>query len=283
MQTIDELVNNASTRYRNERTLESYTLLCSIVNSKNERKWLNGDYNDELNPISEKMRDIEIQHGLKDDETFFISEAPKSWLDLDKQYNQIIFEKLSEIFCTIGFPEIGKEIKENSKEFHNKLDKYNIHLRDSIILIKKGTSLINKIKDEMDIIFDQNNIELSTYLLLTYGIESAICLIMFKSYLSFIDEFEKRKKNDINYKNKKPYKLSIGDLLDIFIALPTSPFNELEEREKRNITEYLSCIRNDYHHPWRFVHKEVRPNQQEIINLKKAFDDLVACVGVDPG
>lgn len=105
---------------------------------------------------------------------------------------------------------------------------------------------------------------------------------MFKSYLSFLNEFEKRKINDKNYKNKEPHKLSIGDLLNILMVLPQSPFKKLKNDEKNRIIEYLSCIRNDYYHPWRFIKKEVTPTYTEIIQLKKGFDDLVACANMAP-
>ncbi|HHW3676493.1 TPA: hypothetical protein ACT97N_002297 [Legionella pneumophila] len=280
MDSIDQQIENAAKNYRDRPTKESYTLLCAFVNIKNEAKWTNGDYSDELDPISQKMRQIEIEYGLKSDESFNIHHAPEKWLELDKQYNQIINKKLGELFLSLGFQEISEEINNNFEEFHTKFEKYNVHLQESSKLIKKGTSLIHQIADELTVILNQNGLELSTYMLLTHGIEAAVCLIMYKSYISFIYEFDTRVENDENYKNKKPHRLSIGDLLDILMTLPQSPFNQFEKSHKDQIREYLSCIRNDYHHPWRYIHKEITPNKEEILNLIKAFKELAQCSGI---
>ena len=66
--------------------------------SINETRWLDGKYQNEIEPISREIKKEERKHGLKDGEFFLLSDTPKEIKALNKKYDEILNEKELEIF-----------------------------------------------------------------------------------------------------------------------------------------------------------------------------------------
>jgi hypothetical protein len=66
----------------------------AIENLVHETRWLNGCYDEVLDPVSEKMREIERARGLSDDEYWPVGDAPEDYQALNIEYGRILDRKL---------------------------------------------------------------------------------------------------------------------------------------------------------------------------------------------
>ena len=65
-------------------------------------RWLGGAYDEQLRPIAEAMRKIERDHGLSNQQSFFVHDAPKDWLSLSEAYNSVMDSKCEEAMREFG-------------------------------------------------------------------------------------------------------------------------------------------------------------------------------------
>jgi hypothetical protein len=63
------------------------------INHLHESRWSDGEYGNELDPISKAMKKIENDYGLTEDQYFRTSDAPDDWLVLSATYDRIMDEK----------------------------------------------------------------------------------------------------------------------------------------------------------------------------------------------
>jgi len=63
---------------------------------------MDGDYDDDVGPISEKTKAIEREHGLSDDECWLASEGPPEWQEENRRFDEILDKKFAEILREFG-------------------------------------------------------------------------------------------------------------------------------------------------------------------------------------
>ena len=63
-----------------------------------ENRWLAGDYEHELGPLSNAMREIEKAHGLNEDESWLVGDAPAEHQKLNTRYSNVLDQKQVEVF-----------------------------------------------------------------------------------------------------------------------------------------------------------------------------------------
>ena len=83
-----------------------------------EARWSNGQYEDILGPISEKMRAVEKSYGLSDDEYCPISEASDEYKSLSKEYDLVLEQKLLEAFSEFGADDLRDLYINDPEEFY---------------------------------------------------------------------------------------------------------------------------------------------------------------------
>jgi len=83
-----------------------------------EARWSNGQYEDILGPISEKMRAVEKSYGLSDDEYCPISEASDEYKSLSKEYDLVLEQKLLESFSEFGADDLRDLYINDPEEFY---------------------------------------------------------------------------------------------------------------------------------------------------------------------
>lgn len=68
-----------------------------VHNVIHDSKWTNGEYDQYLDPINNKIKEIEKKHGLKENEYWHRNKGPKEWCDLNKIYE----DKLNELYILL--------------------------------------------------------------------------------------------------------------------------------------------------------------------------------------
>ena len=86
----------------------------AVANLVHDTRWMNGHYSEKLHLISQKMKDIEREYGLKDDEYWAKGDAPEEYQTLDIEYEKVLESKLQEEFIEFGADDIA-ELHKNDK------------------------------------------------------------------------------------------------------------------------------------------------------------------------
>ena len=89
----------------------------AMENQVHESRWLNGVYDDDLNPISEKMREVEKKYGLTEDQYWPISEAPDEYLELSREYDTVMESKLLNTFSEFNADDLKALYLNNREKF----------------------------------------------------------------------------------------------------------------------------------------------------------------------
>lgn len=116
-------IDIAQARYDSGNISEHELLFhkCFAIESQiHEVRWTNGLYQNDLAPISAKMREVEKKHGLSDDEYWPISEAPKEYQDLSQEYDAIMEKKLLDAFVEFGSNDL-KDLYVNDRQKFDQL------------------------------------------------------------------------------------------------------------------------------------------------------------------
>lgn len=107
-----------------------YSINCLL----HESSWTNGNYSEELEPLSEKMRSIEKANGLKSDEYWKIDDAPPEYQELNRQYEEILDSKLEGLVIEFAHDKVEKLFMEDRKQFEalSELGRKSIFIDDDI-------------------------------------------------------------------------------------------------------------------------------------------------------
>ena len=89
----------------------------SPVEDVHEERWLQGNYESELDHISEAMRAIEEEHGLEPDDYWPLGEGPEEHGRLNEQYGAILDAKLLQTLREFGLDDLADLSEHNSVEF----------------------------------------------------------------------------------------------------------------------------------------------------------------------
>src|SRR5699024_1945774 len=116
-----------------------------------ENRWLNHQYDEELNPISQKMKEIEKENGLKEDEYWPLDEGPDEWRELNNEYNRVLYQKLSKVFKEIGFEDIADLIKKDKAKYDKLYEEGRKNTFNETSEIEKLSAIIDKYKREAQI------------------------------------------------------------------------------------------------------------------------------------
>lgn len=92
----------------------------SQVHNVHDDRWLNGEYNNELAPISNAMDTIKKENGLNPDEDWLLGEGPKEYDNLNKKYGDILDRKLLDTLREFGLNDLA-DIKEQTPTKYNRL------------------------------------------------------------------------------------------------------------------------------------------------------------------
>lgn len=80
-----------------------------------EKQWTNGEYQDELEPISDAIDKVKKKHGLTDGEYWPLGEGPKEYQELEKQYDEVLNRKSQEVLKEILPPKTYKKFSNDIK------------------------------------------------------------------------------------------------------------------------------------------------------------------------
>lgn len=88
-------------------TRAEYVFNCAMqTEGLHQKRWLAGAYDSELGPISRAMTDIEREHGLTEEQSFFRDSAPDEWLELNRQYEAVLDHKFGSVLSELGLDDV---------------------------------------------------------------------------------------------------------------------------------------------------------------------------------
>ena len=137
-------------------TQEYVFFAVSPVASVHDKRWMDGEYQKELGPISRAIDAIQKEHGLESDEFWPRDEGPKEYTRLNIQYESILDMKFLGVLREFGLHDIADLKEHNPKEyerlwergrrsvFHR--DEDALAIRDIVIRYEKDASLAASVK-----------------------------------------------------------------------------------------------------------------------------------------
>ena len=87
------------------------------VESYHDHLTLNGHYKDKLDPITNKLREIEAGHGLKPDEYWRKGEGPEEHDRLNARYEKVLDDEFGKLLREVGLVAHSRLWRDNRKEF----------------------------------------------------------------------------------------------------------------------------------------------------------------------
>ncbi len=112
-------VNMAHSLYDTRRfsTQEYVFFVCLPVIQLHDDRWLSGQYNEELGPISEAIDAVKKKHGLSSDEDWYIGKGPKEDTNLNKKYGAVLEKRLIGVLREFGLNELADLRETQPAEF----------------------------------------------------------------------------------------------------------------------------------------------------------------------
>ncbi|HDO7949935.1 TPA: hypothetical protein P5J41_002497, partial [Legionella pneumophila] len=115
-----------------------------FIEMHHDELWDKGEYNHLLNPISEKMRQIERKYGLTENQYWRLKDSPQEYQTLANKYSKILDQKLIDLLKKFHLADLAYLAKHNRKKFdelrergrriiHNQHQTTEAVLHDSII------------------------------------------------------------------------------------------------------------------------------------------------------
>jgi hypothetical protein len=99
-------------------TKAEYVFQCGYpLVSLHDKQFIDGRYDTDLAPISERMDAIRKQYGLAPDEDWLVSDFPVEYALEDKKYEAILNEKEGEVFCKFAPPALLSLFANDADEF----------------------------------------------------------------------------------------------------------------------------------------------------------------------
>lgn len=87
------------------------------VEAVHDQRWMDGEYQEQLGPISEALRQIEEEHGLGPDEYWPRGEVPAAYNGLNKQYEAVLKTKFIETLKEFGLDDLAALMERSPEEF----------------------------------------------------------------------------------------------------------------------------------------------------------------------
>jgi hypothetical protein len=82
-----------------------------------ESRWLEGLYQDKLEPISKAIEEIEKRHGLKPDEFWLRDQGPQEWQDLNSEYESVLDSYRPLTYREFGEEELATLLEADAEHF----------------------------------------------------------------------------------------------------------------------------------------------------------------------
>ncbi len=99
-----------------------------------ESRWLNGNYEDVLGPISESIAQLQSEYGLTKDEYYPRGEGPPKYIELNAEYERQLDKKLIEVFREFGADDLAEIFLSNKENFyaHSELGRKSIFIDNEV-------------------------------------------------------------------------------------------------------------------------------------------------------
>ncbi len=121
-----------------------------------QERWMSGQYDKELAPISKAIEKIEEENGLKDGEYWVAGEGPEEYELLNKQYSVVLDQNFIELLKEVGLTDLASMKKDDPGELDRLYERgrrsavhaneYTAALRDIVIRYEKDAQHAASVK-----------------------------------------------------------------------------------------------------------------------------------------
>jgi hypothetical protein len=100
-----------------------YFLTMPLISLVHESRWTDGEYNEDLKPISDRIKQIEIAHGLAKEEFWPPDAGPPEYQALNRDYETLLDRKQGEVFREFGEQKIAELWDQKRDQFDELFEK----------------------------------------------------------------------------------------------------------------------------------------------------------------
>jgi hypothetical protein len=100
-----------------------YFLTMPLISLVHESRWTDGEYDEDLKPISDRMKQIESAHGLAKDEFWSPGAGPPEYQALNCDYETVLDRKQGEVFREFGELKIAELWDQKRDQFDELFEK----------------------------------------------------------------------------------------------------------------------------------------------------------------
>ncbi len=219
----------------------------SIVSLIHETRWMQGNYSVQLDPISNKMRDIEKKYGLADDEYWKRGDAPPEYQVLDEEYNAVLDSRLRSEFLEFASDDVAEMFSGN----RDKLDSLSEIGRKSIF-VKDEVGRLNELVALYESEAEVNEIGSAFYsasIMLAAAMESRLIIQSIENRDAVRETLLKMGLSNKKLKSKNPLDWKLNTLLEVCAVSGWLPNIETDDFvfNSKNIGHTLRNTRNLVH------------------------------------
>ncbi|MBO2663620.1 MULTISPECIES: hypothetical protein [Shewanella] len=232
-----------------------------------EARWSNGQYEDILGPIAEKMRAVEKSYGLSDDEYWPISEAPDEYKSLSKEYDLVMEQKLLEAFSEFGADDLRDLYINDPEEF------YKLHDAGRVAVFQKDEhaklkSIAIYYENEARVCEDAGSF-LAAAVMLGSAIESRLILTCLENEAHIRKTLTTLGLTNRVLKSKNPLTWTLDTLIKVCSAAGWIPNYETGDYtfSGQAMMEFLKASRNQ-------VHPKIKVKNKGLVVGEEQFKDI---------
>jgi len=213
-----------------------------------ENRWLDGAYQEELGPISKRMKEIEKSYGLKEGEYWPRGEGPKEWVLLSEEYESVLDRRLVETFREFGLSDIADMIDNNYQKYEDLQREGRKKLFKPVDEIRFLKELVNLYRENY-----QKSEEIgalySAVVMVGATLEAKLLLKCLENQEKATEIFSKLPSYERMTKNNNPLKWNLNLLLKIVHTAGWLPNIEVDEFVilVKDLGDYIRIGRNLLH------------------------------------
>jgi len=219
----------------------------SVVALIHETRWMQGVYSDQLDPISNKMREIEKKYGLSDDEYWGQGDAPTEYQALDEEYNAVLDSRLRSEFFEFASDDVAKMFSENRDKLDSlfEVGRKSIFVKDEV---KRLNELAVLYENEAEV-NEKGSAFYSASIMLAAAMESRLVIQCIENRDDVRETLLKMGLSNKKLKSKNPLDWKLNMLLEVCAVSGWLPNIETDDFvfNSKNIGHTLRNTRNLVH------------------------------------
>lgn len=219
----------------------------AIVSLIHEARWMKGVYQEELKPISDKMRAIELDYGLSVDEYWAKGDAPNEYQVLDKQYEAVLNSKLETEFSEFASDDIAALFVNDREQLESlsELGRRSIFVREDVLRLAD----LAEVYEKESIVNEEGKVLFSASIMLAAAMEARLIIQCIENREKVRETLLSMGLSNKKMKSKNPLDWKLNTLIEVCSNAGWLPNLETQDYVflSKNIGHTLRNTRNLVH------------------------------------